>query len=128
MQDFADNMNRRNLLQALAVIPALTLPTMAIASDSSLVYCKNKIGLTCTFTKELARDLMAVHHLNAVEVFSRKYGTTFHIDKSVSTKNGKQYLRFVLRTNDKRDGNEVWEVSEMGLINGHRVKAIRRDV
>jgi hypothetical protein len=114
-------MNRRELMRAAIALPAAMLPLGALAAipqDTNLLYCTNKIGLPCAFSPEIARDMMKVHRINIVELFSRKYGTTFHIVKSVSTKNGKQYLRFVLRTNDKRDSNQVWEISEGRFVRG----------
>jgi len=112
-------MNRRELLRAIALSAAM-LPVGALAAvpntpHTGLMYCTNKIGLPCAFSKEIAQDMMKVHRINIVELFSRKYGTTFTISKKVLSFAHKEALNldgtrllFTLTTNDERDIPKSW--------------------
>lgn len=83
--------------------------------SDTVMTLKNKDGKDFTFTLDLARDLLAVHHISLADIIPSLHGTSIEIRKSDSLfhKDGADYLQFSMKTGDVRDGVYSWRQKVM---------------
>jgi hypothetical protein len=115
-------MNRRQLLAGVAALPLMSVPAIAaITKDEPFATAINLLGIKVEYSKELAKDLVAVHGLHPVEIIEKMYGTEFRIEKEISLNNlSKRFLSFYIKTNDPRDSFTGWMVyvEDLGTPDG----------
>lgn len=66
---------------------------------------KNKDGKDFTATLDVARDLIAVHHICLADIVPSLYGTSIQIDRE---RLGEGIYEFTMKTGDPRDGVYTW--------------------
>jgi hypothetical protein len=118
-------MNRRQLLAGVAALPLMSVPAIAaITKNEPFATAINLLGMKVEYSKELAKDLVAVHGLHPVEIIEKMYGTEFRIEKEISL--NKKFLNFWITTDDKRDNFTRWMLyeHEIGTPNGAYWKRI----